>query len=140
MSALSQRLLQSTLLWGSARGTIRGTIASVGTRTTTQVGQCFSTSAAAEDLRVKPYVSGESTHFGFEQVNIEDKESKVRQVFDNVADSYDIMNDVMSAGVHRLWKDYLLDVSQVETLAKAARAAELDFKMLDVAGGTGDGR
>ena len=64
----------------------------------------------------------------------------MRQVFDNVADSYDIMNDVMSAGVHRLWKDYLLDVSQVEELAKAARAAQVEFKILDVAGGTGDGK
>ena len=93
----------------------------------------------ASDSTVKPYVSGESTHFGFEEVNVQEKERKVREVFDNVADSYDIMNDVMSAGIHRLWKDYLLDVSRVEELAKVARASDIDFKILDVAGGTGDG-
>jgi ubiquinone/menaquinone biosynthesis methyltransferase len=48
------------------------------------------------------------------------------------------MNDFMSAGVHRFWKDYLLSVSQVENLSKAARSMHVDFKILDVAGGTGD--
>jgi 4-hydroxybenzoate polyprenyl transferase len=86
----------------------------------------------------QPYVSGDSTHFGFDQVNVAEKEGKVRQVFDSVADSYDVMNDFMSAGVHRLWKDYLLDVSGVATLAKTARAHNLDLRILDVAGGTGD--
>ena len=84
------------------------------------------------------FSEAQTTHFGFKEVKVDEKESKVRQVFDNVADSYDIMNDVMSAGVHRLWKDYLLDTSQVEALSKAARAAQIDFKILDVAGGTGD--
>lgn len=82
---------------------------------------------------------------------MQEKEAKVRQVFDNVADSYDVMNDFMSAGIHRLWKDYLLDVSRVQELAKMTRAASVDaddqnasssskleFKILDVAGGTGD--
>jgi len=94
--------------------------------------------SSSSDPSVQPYVSGESTHFGFEQVNVQEKEGKVRQVFDNVADSYDIMNDVMSAGVHRLWKDYLLEQSQVEVLVKAVRAAQIDYQILDVAGGTGD--
>ena len=43
--------------------------------------------------------------FGFQQVNYEDKQEKVRQVFSSVADSYDLMNDAMSLGIHRLWKN-----------------------------------
>jgi ubiquinone/menaquinone biosynthesis methyltransferase len=96
-----------------------------------------------------------TTHFGFEQVQVAEKEGKVRQVFDNVADSYDVMNDFMSAGIHRLWKDYLLEASCVEPMAKAVRrqsqqqqsstaagvvAADdgCSLRILDVAGGTGD--
>ena len=91
-----------------------------------------------------PYVSGPSTHFGFEEVGVNEKEGRVRQVFDNVADSYDVMNDLMSGGLHRLWKDYLLDRSYVETIAPIARrryselTQEEQFRILDVAGGTGD--
>ena len=44
-----------------------------------------------------------TTHFGFERVRSEDKASKVAEVFDSVADNYDLMNDLMSFGVHRLW-------------------------------------
>ena len=109
--------------------------------------QSFSSSSSSSQQQqqhdpvvVKPYVSGESTHFGYTDVDIKEKEGKVREVFDNVADSYDVMNDFMSAGVHRLWKDYLLQVSAVEDLAKAARSAQVEFKILDVAGGTGDGK
>ena len=65
--------------------------------------------------------STSSTHFGFEQVNVEEKEGRVRQVFDNIADSYDVMNDVMSVGLHRMWKDHLADVSGVESMARAVR-------------------
>lgn len=74
------------------------------------------------------------------------KEDKVRAVFENVADNYDKMNDLMSCGLHRLWKDSLLQVSAVESIAAAVRRSsnastnteEADFKILDVAGGTGD--
>ena len=69
----------------------------------------------------KPYIDGESTHFGFEDVYIADKEGKVRQVFDNVADSYDVMNDLMSGGLHRYWKDYLSDAAAVKAMANASR-------------------
>jgi ubiquinone/menaquinone biosynthesis methyltransferase len=86
----------------------------------------------------KPYLSGNSTHFGFEQVAIDQKESLVRQVFDNVADSYDVMNDLMSGGLHRYWKEYLLEVSSVESMASAVRRTNGDLRILDVAGGTGD--
>lgn len=134
-----QRLLTKTWINGGNSARIAN-----GTRTAVAApaSRSLASSSAGEKdptLVVKPYLSGESTHFGFEQVRVQEKEQKVRQVFDNVADSYDLMNDFMSAGVHRLWKDYLLDQSAVEPLAKAARAAQLDFKILDVAGGTGDG-
>jgi demethylmenaquinone methyltransferase/2-methoxy-6-polyprenyl-1,4-benzoquinol methylase len=69
-----------------------------------------------------------TTHFGFEQVNVEDKVRRVRGVFDSVASSYDIMNDVMSMGIHRLWKRVTVEVA-------ALRAGQ---KVLDLAGGTGD--
>ena len=68
------------------------------------------------------------THFGYQTVDETDKASRVRGVFDSVASNYDLMNDLMSAGVHRLWKD--------------AAAAKLNPRpgetILDVAGGTGD--
>jgi ubiquinone/menaquinone biosynthesis methyltransferase len=114
----------------------------------------LSTTTAAHNVTNDTSDSDDSTttttHFGFEQVNVTEKEQKVRQVFDNVADSYDVMNDFMSAGIHRLWKDHLLEASCVESMAKVVRrsvdtgaAANDDccsssLRILDVAGGTGD--
>ncbi len=69
-----------------------------------------------------------TTHFGFEQVRSEDKAAKVAEVFDSVADNYDLMNDLMSFGVHRLWKRFTVEIS-------AMRAGQ---RVLDLAGGTGD--
>ena len=69
-----------------------------------------------------------STHFGFDQVDEADKARRVRGVFDSVAPKYDLMNDVMSMGLHRAWKAYAVAVAHV---------AEGD-QMLDIAGGTGD--
>jgi ubiquinone/menaquinone biosynthesis methyltransferase len=94
----------------------------------------------------KPYVDGAETHFGFTNVAVTEKEAKVRHVFEKVADSYDVMNDLMSGGLHRLWKDHLLKVSAVESIAKLVRRQEAmmlgtnvrPFRILDVAGGTGD--
>ena len=68
------------------------------------------------------------THFGYQQVYEEEKASKVSDVFDSVARKYDLMNDLMSLGIHRLWKKFTL---------KTARISD-DAKVLDVAGGTGD--
>ncbi|THJ31772.1 bifunctional demethylmenaquinone methyltransferase/2-methoxy-6-polyprenyl-1,4-benzoquinol methylase UbiE [Lampropedia aestuarii] len=68
------------------------------------------------------------THFGFDTVNEEEKAGKVRQVFDSVAPKYDIMNDLMSAGLHRAWKAYTVMVANLRPGQKA----------LDIAGGTGD--
>src|SRR5271165_1247368 len=66
--------------------------------------------------------------FGFENVPLKDKSRRVRGVFDSVADRYDLMNDLMSGGAHRLWKQFALGLTG---LARGAQA-------LDVAGGTGD--
>ena len=70
----------------------------------------------------------EKTHFGFKSVATDEKAGMVRDVFDSVADRYDLMNDLMSAGLHRLWKRY--------TISQAAlRPGNV---VLDLAGGTGD--
>jgi demethylmenaquinone methyltransferase / 2-methoxy-6-polyprenyl-1,4-benzoquinol methylase len=69
-----------------------------------------------------------SVDFGYEEVPAADKARRVRAVFDSVADNYDLMNDLMSAGVHRLWKRFTLG----QTGLRPGQAA------LDVAGGTGD--
>ncbi|MEP6656119.1 MAG: bifunctional demethylmenaquinone methyltransferase/2-methoxy-6-polyprenyl-1,4-benzoquinol methylase UbiE [Betaproteobacteria bacterium] len=70
----------------------------------------------------------ESTHFGFEEVSAEEKRRRVRGVFDSVAGKYDLMNDLMSAGLHRLWKRF----------AVAATRVRPGMRVLDLAGGTGD--
>ena len=69
-----------------------------------------------------------TTHFGFESVDVSEKVNKVGAVFRSVAKSYDIMNDLMSFGVHRLWKHFAIEIS-------AARNGQT---ILDLAGGTGD--
>lgn len=77
-------------------------------------------------------MAGESdtTHFGFESVQLGDKQSRVNEVFHSVARRYDVMNDLMSAGLHRAWK------STFVTKLDPPRARP--FNHLDVAGGTGD--
>ena len=70
----------------------------------------------------------DSTDFGYSRVDREAKAGMVRSVFDSVASRYDLMNDLMSGGVHRLWKRYTIELS-------AARPGQI---ILDIAGGTGD--
>jgi demethylmenaquinone methyltransferase / 2-methoxy-6-polyprenyl-1,4-benzoquinol methylase len=72
----------------------------------------------------------DKTHFGERTVGIDQKQGLVDEVFHKVADRYDVMNDLMSFGLHRLWKDILV--------AKAHPSASRPFAHLDVAGGTGD--
>ncbi|OOZ46010.1 bifunctional demethylmenaquinone methyltransferase/2-methoxy-6-polyprenyl-1,4-benzoquinol methylase UbiE [Solemya velum gill symbiont] len=72
--------------------------------------------------------SDKTTHFGFETVKAEEKADRVREVFDSVASNYDIMNDLMSLGVHRLWKHVAIDLSAVRN----------GQHVLDLASGTGD--
>jgi len=69
-----------------------------------------------------------TTHFGYEDVPVDDKVKKVREVFDSVASEYDVMNDVMSLGIHRLWKRYTVGIANVRK----------GHVVLDLAGGTGD--
>ncbi len=69
-----------------------------------------------------------TTHFGYETVSTKEKAGRVRQVFDSVANKYDLMNDLMSFGVHRLWKRQTIELSGVR---KGQR-------VLDLAAGTGD--
>ncbi|MEI2678742.1 MAG: class I SAM-dependent methyltransferase [Burkholderiaceae bacterium] len=69
-----------------------------------------------------------NTHFGFKSVEESQKASRVRGVFDSVASRYDVMNDLMSMGLHRVWKAYTIAVAN----------ARLGDRVLDIAGGTGD--
>jgi demethylmenaquinone methyltransferase/2-methoxy-6-polyprenyl-1,4-benzoquinol methylase len=74
---------------------------------------------------------GETTHFGFRDVPLGDKQTLVNEVFHSVASRYDLMNDLMSGGLHRLWKNIM-----VNTLNPPR--SDTPFALLDVAGGTGD--
>jgi demethylmenaquinone methyltransferase / 2-methoxy-6-polyprenyl-1,4-benzoquinol methylase len=77
--------------------------------------------------------SGTKTHFGFREIAIDDKQGLVDEVFRSVATRYDLMNDLMSAGLHRAWKEALV------TAVDPPRAARTrPFAVLDIAGGTGD--
>jgi demethylmenaquinone methyltransferase/2-methoxy-6-polyprenyl-1,4-benzoquinol methylase len=73
-------------------------------------------------------MSDKTTHFGYQTVNSEEKAGKVAEVFHSVASSYDLMNDLMSVGIHRLWKRVTIEMSGVRR----------GHKVLDIAGGTGD--
>jgi demethylmenaquinone methyltransferase/2-methoxy-6-polyprenyl-1,4-benzoquinol methylase len=73
-------------------------------------------------------LDSKTTHFGFKTVNETEKQKKVGEVFHSVAQKYDVMNDVMSAGMHRVWKRFAVDISGVK----------VGDKVLDIAGGSGD--
>jgi len=73
-------------------------------------------------------MSKETTHFGYESVAADDKAGRVKAVFDSVAGNYDLMNDLMSGGLHRLWKRFTVEQA-------AVRRGQY---VLDLAGGTGD--
>lgn len=69
-----------------------------------------------------------TTHFGYQDVPVSEKASRVREVFDSVANKYDLMNDLMSFGIHRLWKRQAIELSGVRQ----------GHRVLDLAAGTGD--
>jgi demethylmenaquinone methyltransferase / 2-methoxy-6-polyprenyl-1,4-benzoquinol methylase len=73
----------------------------------------------------------QTTHFGFRDVPLGDKQTLVNDVFHSVAQRYDLMNDLMSVGLHRVWKDLMIN-------ALNPPRTEAPFALLDVAGGTGD--
>lgn len=77
---------------------------------------------------MKSKASAEYTHFGYRQVAVEKKAAQVREVFDSVAPRYDLMNDLMSLGVHRLWKRRTVELAGVRR----------GHRVLDLAAGTGD--
>lgn len=81
-----------------------------------------------QDSAPTPSASASTTHFGFQTVPEAEKAQRVAQVFHSVAERYDVMNDLMSMGLHRLWKAYTI----------AASGAREGQKVLDIAGGTGD--
>ncbi len=70
----------------------------------------------------------DTTDFGFNEVPVNEKTQRVREVFASVAEQYDLMNDLMSFGMHRLWKRWAINVCQART----------GYRVLDLAGGTGD--
>src|SRR5258706_6230689 len=93
----------------------------------------------------------DNTHFGFREVPLTEKQALVDDVFHKVARRYDLMNDLMSAGLHRAWKDALVTAINPPTKGRPGRLDETtgrpgrlgeksdrDFALLDVAGGTGD--
>lgn len=88
------------------------------------------THAGFSSSKAPSSAAADSTHFGFAQVPLGQKQGRVNEVFHAVADRYDLMNDAMSAGLHRAWKAALI--------AMANPAALGAFHHLDVAGGTGD--
>lgn len=72
--------------------------------------------------------SDPTTHFGFSEIPLREKMGRVRGIFDSVVDQYDLMNDLMSLGIHRLWKRYAMRRLRIRP----------GYQILDVAGGTGD--
>jgi 2-methoxy-6-polyprenyl-1,4-benzoquinol methylase len=81
-------------------------------------------------------INNKSTDFGFKNIPIEDKENLVKEIFSRVASNYDIMNDVMSLGAHRLWKDEFVHMIGLKSASRFS--PEYVPRFLDVAGGTGD--
>ena len=77
----------------------------------------------------------DKTHFGFKNVNREEKVGLVKEIFSGVAKKYDLMNDLMSAGVHRLWKNKM--VEEVSSCKSKVESQNL-IRVIDLAGGTGD--
>ena len=86
--------------------------------------------------------TGENTHFGFQQVALGDKQARVDDVFHSVARRYDLMNDLMSAGLHRAWKSTLVSALNPPKAhgpsGGPAASGSRPFALLDLAGGTGD--
>ena len=90
-------------------------------------GHRAGTIATMEKSDSKPE-NGKTTHFGYQDVAVEDKTRLVHDVFESVAGKYDLMNDLMSLGVHRLWKRHFIAISGIQP----------GQRVLDLAGGTGD--
>ncbi|KAK9451850.1 ubiE/COQ5 methyltransferase family-domain-containing protein [Limtongia smithiae] len=122
-------------------GRAQGLLRELG-RTHLQQLRCLSSAAPRWNTQVGPATpasgnhvgdASKTTHFGFRDVPEARKEELVHEVFSSVASSYDVMNDVMSMGIHRLWKDHF-----VSKLDPGCHPGGKPLSILDVAGGTGD--
>lgn len=80
------------------------------------------------EIKILPLAPDASTHFGYQETPVKEKAHKVAEVFRSVASSYDIMNDVMSLGLHRLWKKFTVEQAKIKP----------GYHILDLASGTGD--
>ncbi|PHH82528.1 hypothetical protein CDD82_5709 [Ophiocordyceps australis] len=96
--------------------------------------RCFSCSSFKATSTPSSSASDRETHFGYQTVSESEKQQRVAGVFSSVAESYDKMNDLMSLGIHRLWKDYLVSSLNPGATTPLGRPQHI----LDVAGGTGD--
>lgn len=121
------------MLLQSFKGSLRRNILR-STRTLTTTSSLLNNTKPNSTNPPPPPTTDETTHFGFKTVNKEDKEKLVKGVFSSVASNYDVMNDAMSLGVHRLWKQHF--ISRLDAGMRPGADRPLDF--LDVAGGTGD--
>ncbi|KAF2203572.1 hypothetical protein GQ43DRAFT_411304 [Delitschia confertaspora ATCC 74209] len=124
-------LFRRQLLHNAGRGMVR------------EQSRCFSCSSRHAQQPTNPPKPSQDaprlTHFGFETVAEAIKEQKVRGVFSSVASSYDTMNDLMSVGIHRLWKDYFVrNLNPGQNPLKSSSSSEQGWNILDIAGGTGD--
>ena len=93
------------------------------------VSTCFKTINKSNLENIRKTYEDKTVDFGFQTISASEKAQKVYKVFENVASNYDIMNDVMSVGIHRIWKDYF--VKKMFPLPPGT-------KVIDVAGGTGE--
>ncbi|PIK47711.1 putative 2-methoxy-6-polyprenyl-1,4-benzoquinol methylase, mitochondrial [Apostichopus japonicus] len=110
-------------------GFARRTISQVFTSNFVHCKRCLALGVRfkSTESQFTPHGNDESTHFGYENVSKEEKTKRVHEVFTKVAEKYDVMNDAMSLGIHRIWKDYFM-----QKLTPMPGT-----KLLDVAGGTG---
>ncbi|KAJ4359736.1 2-hexaprenyl-6-methoxy-1,4-benzoquinone methyltransferase [Didymosphaeria variabile] len=131
----------------SARALIRGQLLAGGRRAVGSVEReqyrCFSCTVRQAQQQQTPPKTAQNkdgtTHFGFETVAEALKEQKVRGVFSSVASSYDTMNDLMSLGIHRLWKDHFVrNLNPGRNPLTSGPSEQKGWNILDIAGGTGD--
>ncbi|KAF7917210.1 uncharacterized protein EAE98_010315 [Botrytis deweyae] len=110
--------------------------------TLSSIRQADSSSTQTSSAGASTSDNGRTTHFGFQTVPEAEKEARVAGVFSNVAASYDTMNDFMSLGIHRLWKDHFVRSINPgftpPTSSTSTSSSPQGWKMLDIAGGTGD--
>ena len=107
------------------------------------LSKAFTRVVSRGGVPLRAFSTEQKIDFGFKEVNRDDKEKLVGKVFSSVAESYDIMNDAMSLGIHRCWKDQFVGMvgpmrMRRITDEKGAVIGEEPLKILDVAGGTGD--